>query len=45
MEEGPTTGAGSGADMHRRLVDVQEQAAVTREILDASLDAVGGGVP
>ena len=35
MEEGPTTGAGSGADVHRRLDDVQEQAAATREILEA----------
>ncbi|MBM7512136.1 hypothetical protein JOD65_001680 [Nocardioides cavernae] len=38
MEEGPTTGAGSGADVHRRSDDVQEQAAATREIL-------AGGAP
>jgi len=35
MGEGPTTGASSGADVHRRLVDAQEQAAATREILEA----------
>ena len=35
METGPTTGDGSGADARRRLVDVQEQAAATREILEA----------
>jgi len=35
MEEGPTTGSGSGAHVHRRLVDAQEQAAATREILEA----------
>lgn len=35
MAEGPTTGIGSGADVHRRLDDVQEQAAATREILEA----------
>lgn len=35
MEEGPTTGTGSGAHVHRRLVDAQEQASATREILEA----------
>jgi len=35
METGPTTGDGSGADARRRLVDGQEQAAATREILEA----------
>jgi signal transduction histidine kinase len=35
MEDGPTTGTGRGADVHRRLDDVQEQAAATREILEA----------
>jgi signal transduction histidine kinase/putative methionine-R-sulfoxide reductase with GAF domain len=34
-EEGPTTGTSSGAHTHRRLVDAQEQAAATREILEA----------
>ena len=35
MGEGPATGASNGADVHRRLVDAQEQAAATREILEA----------
>ena len=35
MEVGPTTGTGSGAQVHRRLFGAQEQAAATREIREA----------